>query len=283
MKESGKSINLLFKLEIYYINNCAEDYGGAIYAEKVTLTNNPSYFIGNIAEDNQGGAIYTDKITNAVVYNAVFINNKAKANDDGGAIYINKENHITFSNCVFVNNSCGDEGGAIYLDSKSSTISLRNNIFSNNHAGDEGQAVFNKGRYGTINNNFWSDVIPSTSNDLLVEWKATIFRSNVHHIDTDPLHIELRLSKNNTDLNKVVRATLCYIKSDGSILPDGPNGNVSFIVPENINIKSQGITQNGTYIDFTSNKTGTFNITATLYGQSLTEKINFTHVLKEGE
>ena len=49
-----------------FINNCAEDYGGAIYAKNVTLTNIPSYFIGNVAEDNKGGAIYTDTITNPV-------------------------------------------------------------------------------------------------------------------------------------------------------------------------------------------------------------------------
>ena len=44
-----------------FINNCAEDYGGAIYADSLTFANTPCYFIGNVAKDNQGGAIYADK------------------------------------------------------------------------------------------------------------------------------------------------------------------------------------------------------------------------------
>ena len=264
-----------------FSNNYAEDYGGAIYAEKVTLTDNASYFVDNAVEEDDGGAIYTNIITNDVVYNAVFLHNDAAQSHRGygGAIYINKENHITFSNCVFANNLCGGHGGAIYLDSISSTISLYNNIFSeNNEQGlTKTNSVFNKGTYGNINNNLFYGKLSGTKYESemhpFVEWKA--FKSNIYHTDTDPLHLELRLSKNNADLNKVVRATLCYIKSDGSILPNGPNGKVSFRVPENINIKSQGTNQNGTYIDFTSTKAGSFDIKADLYKQHVIKKINF--------
>ena len=40
-----------------FSNNYAEDYGGAIYAEKVTLTDNASYFVDNAVEEDDGGAI----------------------------------------------------------------------------------------------------------------------------------------------------------------------------------------------------------------------------------
>ena len=63
-----------------FIGNHAEDYGGAIYANTISLTNNPSYFINNNVDDNQGGAIYTNKFETDVKY-AVFINNTVKSND----------------------------------------------------------------------------------------------------------------------------------------------------------------------------------------------------------
>ena len=182
-----------------FINNHAEDYGGAIYADTVTWVDGLSYFIGNYAEDNQGGAIYTNKFTTDVKY-GIFIGNQAK-DDDGGAIYINKENHITFSSCTFKDNYADDEGGAIYLDSSSSVLTLADfNSFINNGAGDEGQAVFNKGTYGEVRNNWWGIALPDFSKDLLVEWKAIWF--NVMHKDLNPLGCQIELISTG-DLGKI--------------------------------------------------------------------------------
>lgn len=81
---------------------------------------------------------------------------------------------------------CGDEGGAIYLDSTSSELTLKDhNSFVNNHAGDEGHDVFNKGTYGTIQNNWWGTPSPDFSRGQLIEWKA--IWSNIKHKDSDPL------------------------------------------------------------------------------------------------
>ena len=168
-----------------FLNNHAEDYGGAIYADTVTWVESLSYFVVNYAEDNQGGAIYTNRFTTDVKY-GIFIGNQAK-DDDGGAIYINKENHITFSRCTFKDNYAADEGGAIYLDSLSSVLTLKDHdSFINNSAGDEGQAVFNKGTYGEIRNNWWGTSLPNFSKDLLVEWKTIGF--NERHTDSKPLN-----------------------------------------------------------------------------------------------
>ena len=68
----------------------------------------------------------------------------------------NSENSVTFSKCIFINNHCGDEGGAIYLDSRSSHLTLKNNCFMGNIADDEGQNVFNSGFYDNIEKNWWS-------------------------------------------------------------------------------------------------------------------------------
>ena len=168
-----------------FINNFAENSGGAIYADTVTFLSAPCLFMGNVAYKTQGGAIYTNKLTYDVQY-AIFINNAASktgSSDDGGAIYVNSENHITFSNCIFINNYCSDEGGAMYFDSVNSHVTLHDNIFINNKAGDQGQDIFNKGKYGTIKNNYWSKN-PAESNDQLVEWIFNPFKSNKHHSDS---------------------------------------------------------------------------------------------------
>ena len=126
--------------------------------------------------------------------NAFFINNNVKSNDDGGAIYINEENTVTFSHCLFEGNHCGDEGGAIYLDSRKSHLTLKNNNFINNGAGDEGQCVFNKGYYNEITDNFWNDMNPSTENDQLVEWKQ--WGENIKHADKNPSPQKILKKKN---------------------------------------------------------------------------------------
>ena len=87
-------------------NNYADNKGGAVYADDVTITDAPSFFEGNTAKD-YGGAIYTGKF-NENVCKASFINNDAYTGN-GGAIYINNENHITFSNCYFEKNSCKEQ------------------------------------------------------------------------------------------------------------------------------------------------------------------------------
>ena len=74
---------------------------------------------------------------------------------NGGAIFISDENHVTFSQCYFEKNHCSDDGGAIYLDSKSSHVSLRNNVFVDNSAGSKGNIVYNSGYYDEIKNNWY--------------------------------------------------------------------------------------------------------------------------------
>ena len=219
-------------------NNYADDYGGAIYAN--TLTLNPNcIFDSNIAYDNQGGAIWVNKF-NKDVMSATFIKNKAGegAKDDGGAIYINKENHITFSNCTFKSNCAGDEGGAIYLDSSSSELSLKNNTFIDNRADDEGQVVFNKGTYGTIKNNYWETATPDFSKDLLVEWKR--WTSNIKHKDESPLKyfsIIGTFDDLQEEINNASEGSVLYLTRDYNV---GYGSRIQF--NKNLTINGQGHT-----------------------------------------
>ena len=168
-------------------NNYAGDYGGAIYAD--TLELKPGcIFDSNTAYENHGGAIWVNKFREDVKY-VKFINNKAGAKGDGGAIYIDDENWVTFSQCEFADNRCGNQGGAIYLDSSSSHLILSNNIFISNSA-KEGQTVYNCGKFNSINNNWWGGKNPSSGNDQLVEWKMWPW-SNIYYSDSNPLKFPL--------------------------------------------------------------------------------------------
>ena len=175
-----------------FLNNYANYRGGAINGHSVTWVDSPSYFIGN--QGNGGGAIYTRKFNTDVKY-GVFINNTVKSSSyDGGAIYIFSENHVTFSQCYFENNHCGDEGGAIYLDSYSSHLSLRDNVFIDNSAGSKGQIVYNCGYYDDeIKNNWYG-----TNNfDFTNQFKECHWYGDEDHADSNPALVPLILKWKN--------------------------------------------------------------------------------------
>ena len=126
-------------------DNCAEDYGGAIYADAVYINVNQAYpqvfnsfFINNKASDNKGGAIYAED--DVIAVNAVFSGNKAEV--DGGAIY--SEDDVTVKNCLFDSNKADGAtvsqcyGGAIRADD----VYVENSTFKDNYAEDYGGAIY---------------------------------------------------------------------------------------------------------------------------------------------
>ena len=267
---------LLTVEDCIFTENFAADSGGAIYATSGLKLSGTCIFAYNTASKAKGGAIRTSKFESDVSH-AVFINNRAgdeaAVSDDGGAIYINNENRVTFSQCVFVDNHCTDEGGAIYVDSVSSHISLINNIFSGNGADDEGQVVFNKGYYDSINNNFWSGQNPSSNNDELIEWKSV--KSNVHHVDKDPLTMGLNLAKNSGLMNEEIKVTQCFYTSSGGLsIGEMHTADVSFSSNSYALFKNR---KNGGYYvsaDVTCEIPGTYTITADLYGYRISQSLN---------
>ncbi len=131
-----------------FINNYAEDYGGAIYSEYyVTVLG--SVFSGNAAGYN-GGAIYAHD-ADVFADNCTFIKNTAFLS--GGAIfadniYINhiQKDHSSF-NSFFINNVAETySGGAIITndraDMRKNKIVAVNTIFSGNYAKLNGGAIY---------------------------------------------------------------------------------------------------------------------------------------------
>ncbi|WP_407432535.1 right-handed parallel beta-helix repeat-containing protein, partial [Methanobrevibacter sp.] len=151
-----------------FTGNYAHDYGGAIYADTVH-TNSKSYFINNVAADNDGGAIYTQSVyivetvfdgnsacriggaifnTNGITAkNSTFRNNKAEGASvlqcHGGAIYVEKlDGRVIVNNCTFIANHAADYGGAI---TGFAAFDVSSSIFIDNSAGDNcGGAIYAK-------------------------------------------------------------------------------------------------------------------------------------------
>ena len=233
-------------------------YGGAIRAYTAKVIN--CIFRENYSE-NHGGAIFTNTFSDAVK-NCTFYFNQAR--EDGGAVYINNENDVLFTQCTFIINRCKDQGGAIYLDSCSSRIRLENNLFKGNHAETEGHVVFNYGYYDSILNNWWADNIPTEQNGLLVEHKY--FSSNINHVDSDPLSLAISCPSQLT-VGETARATLYFVKSDGSNFTDEMPLLMEFVLPSEYNVVSSGTTKNSVWIDFTPEKEGEFTIFGNLYDE----------------
>ena len=129
-----------------FLNNSADDNGGAIDIDRGTLTINNTVFNGNAAGDN-GGAISThsDSVT-ITITDSEFTNNSAV--DDGGAIEsYSGDLNLTISGTEFTGNTAGDDGGAIDNDADG-TIVIEDSTFTDNEAG----LTDGSGDGGAINN-----------------------------------------------------------------------------------------------------------------------------------
>ena len=130
-----------------FANNTATEDGGAIYWNDDYGTVDSSYFENNTAS-RYGGAIFWDYDYGNVI-GSVFIKNTA---DDGGAIYFREgvifiSKNQTVENSTFQENRAENNGGAIYLAAKQSSIV--NSSFIKNQA-TKGGAIYSSNEEETI-------------------------------------------------------------------------------------------------------------------------------------
>ncbi|MEE3489431.1 MAG: right-handed parallel beta-helix repeat-containing protein [Methanobrevibacter sp.] len=130
-----------------FANNTATEDGGAICWNDDYGTVDSSYFENNTA-GRYGGAIFWDYDYGKVI-ESVFIKNTA---NDGGAIYfregvIFKSKNQTVENSTFQENRAENNGGAIYLAAKQSSIV--NSSFIKNQA-TKGGAIYSSNEEETI-------------------------------------------------------------------------------------------------------------------------------------
>ena len=152
-----------------FIDNYAEDYGGAIYWKgneyalvNCSFVNNSAYiaagavycsaddctftncsFINNSASQ-LAGALFLSK-NNNLIEDCIFLSNSA---DDGGAIILN-DNANSLVNCIFEDNAASRYGGAVYLSNDDCRVC--NCSFANSSA-EYGGAVFWRGNSGSLDN-----------------------------------------------------------------------------------------------------------------------------------
>ena len=255
------------------INNCtfernfADNYGGAIYANTMRFADSPSYFIENSVKNGHGGAIYVEKFGSSVIRYATFRDNDAPStSSDGGAVYVKGKCSFTFEQCAFISNHCGDEGGAIYLDSGDSKMALLNNVFIGNVAEDEGQSAFTCGCFGKVHNNFWGGVNPTSSNDQLIEWMV-LFIPNFHKVDDNPLKLRLNVSVDYSGSKPVVVADLAFYLNNGDYYDGGiyDMDCLSFVITPNLNVMLQEKTLNRLYAELMPKTGGKVIIMAKFY------------------
>ena len=153
---------IINSIEGDFINNTADDRGGAIYNDYGAIGNITGDFIGNTASD-YGGAIYNYTYATIEDITGDFINNFA---DRGGAIY---HSYGDIGNITggFIGNSASSDGGAIY---NYGDISEINGDFVGNYietsSGGSGGAVYNLAEYSSISNingNFIGNYVLATS------------------------------------------------------------------------------------------------------------------------
>ena len=219
----GGAINSWEEANVYsckFVNNFAENSGGAIHAKTAALYGNPSYFENNVAYKSQGGAIYAGSFKDDIL-SGIFIGNKAGegavSSDDGGAIYISNEQMdvLTISGCVFINNYCTDEGGAIYVDTSDDRIKLIYNVFSGNRAGDKGQIVYNCGDYDAVEYNWYGLNDPSFS-DQFKEYHA--LRSGTDYSVSNYAKLNVKLDATEIYKNSPYSASIYYTDNNNNPL-----------------------------------------------------------------
>ena len=116
------------KLTIFggaFSDNEAGIAGGALIMVHGTLIAENSSFVNNAAEEN-GGAIYSESAEHSQIFNSTFSGNSA---EDGGALMVGNS---TLTHVTIANNVANEAGGISMYDG----VILRSSILANNSAGD---------------------------------------------------------------------------------------------------------------------------------------------------
>lgn len=148
-KASGAAIvavtNILDLKNCYFLNNAAENAGGAIYANQETsVIIDGCAFENNESTTNRGGAICTymgalaDKVY--IISNSTFYKNRAKG--EGGAFSANDDheksnNTINFVHCTMTGNATQgtvEGAGGIAISKRPGTVNIVNSILQGNLA-----------------------------------------------------------------------------------------------------------------------------------------------------
>ena len=281
----------LYLENVSFINNTAEDFGGALHVNKGFNLNTGATFIGeatiiNCTFDNNqvighdsydrnvGGAISTYGGTVTII-NSTFNNNYARF---GGALGIEQyHGGMTIINSTFTNNEAIREGGALYVGTVSpftaeiynSTFDsntavnggaifiasgvIDNSTFTNNKANKNGGALITEGNEVITNNRF----INNTANGI---GGAIVVNKNPSQVFTDIFKIQL---ENNTVSDcKAANASEIYLDSElevSGLIITVLDNMTKYFSPDSISIIYANLTDNMGNLITTNNFTFIIN------------------------
>ena len=230
-----------------FIDNFANNYGGAVYLEgnEATVTN--CNFLYNDAELG-AGALYSTCKKNLISNCRFDLNGYC----NGSAIYLNTDSSTIIENCEF-NNNFGDVG-TVYV-TKGSTLEVTDSVFSNNHAYNHGGAIYGEvnSTITVISSEFNSNYIYSTNGGAICSYgdlyvtgstfyknKAILYAGAIYTEGLNTFISDCIFSNNEgnngsgavytSSDNIIIKSSLFYLnkakdKSGGAIYCDG-NGEV---------------------------------------------------------
>ena len=302
---SAYSIITLTLDTVKFINNSAYQ-GGAVYISRGafngfplnTLNVNNCEFIENTAS-YYGGAIATLAISN--IENSNFTNNKLYTTDTvqgslyGGAVYVSNsytsnsrgEKTLDITGCIFENNTATGKGGAMYINTGSTTKSyasretalINYNIFVSNGANyttgsgsnvqifdnNQGRGIHFGSTYALVdlNNNWWgyNDVDFayefSSTNFAPTKYAQLVLTANPNEITTaETSAISTSFKWNDSSTADIDKLPVRAVKYDSNGTLTASEGNV-------------GLTST-----FSADIAGTYYVNATVDNQKLSENID---------
>ena len=138
-----------------FVNNVAQQHGGAIHAFGGDPKIENCEFKNNHTNLYDGGALYINGASNTTITNCLFNGNIAVRH--GGAMVLINTTISKVTNCTFVNNQrgTGGIGGVILLSATagSPNLTINNCIFYNNLPSNSGGVNLNAGSY-TVKNSY---------------------------------------------------------------------------------------------------------------------------------
>lgn len=147
-----------------FINNIAENSGGAISTQGQYTTVSNSIFKNNNAKEGYGGAVEINDENSPTISNSNFESNNADLY--GGAISYMSSLPVTVSDCSFTKNTA-NVGGALYLSCYYVNCKITNSVFKSNTAKKSGGAISSEYHVNIVNSVFNDNNLP----ELEVQYK----------------------------------------------------------------------------------------------------------------
>ena len=158
----------------YFYNNSAAQQGGAIFVQQtanILITNSKLEF--NFVEVGLGGAISIGMNSTSQIQKTNFISNRSP--NGGGALVVLYNSECYIELCAFLNNTAKtEEGGAVYIESKS-FLQVENTNFINNNSTDGG-AIFvdSNSKLKTNLCNYWKNYATQSGGAIEVKGSSTV-------------------------------------------------------------------------------------------------------------